>query len=219
MLSEANACWGCANFIHGNNVTMHSVFLCDMPLFHTAGLYAATRVPLQAGGCVLISKGFDAQKTLQRLQEPALGVTHYFSVPQMAARIWNEPGFDPQRLRKLTGWAIGGAPNPKSLTERFVRAGIRITEGFGMSETGSNFGMPTHDIEILRQKAGSCGLPFMTIEPKILDEEGREVPTGHVGELWLRGPCIASGYWNQPEATAKAFPRRLVYHRRCGDER
>jgi len=205
MLSEANACWGCVNFIYGNNVTMHSVFLCDMPLFHTAGLFAATRVPLQAGGCVLISKGFDAQKTLQRLVDTELGVTHYFSVPQMAARLWNEPGFDPQRLRKLIGWAIGGAPNPKAQTDRFVQAGIRIAEGFGMSETGSNFGMPTHDLEVLRRKAGSCGLPFMTIESKILDEDGREVPSGQVGELWLRGPSIASGYWNQPETTANAF--------------
>ena len=205
MLSEANAFWGCINFIFGNHVTMHSVFLCDMPLFHTAGLYAASRVPLQAGGCVLISKGFDAHKTLQRLCDPALGVTHYFSVPQMAARLWNEPGFDPQRLRKLVGWAIGGAPNPKAQTERFVRAGIKITEGFGMSETGSNFGMPTHDIELLCKKAGSCGVPFMTVEPKIVDDEGREVQAGTVGELWLRGPCITSGYWNQPETTAKAF--------------
>jgi fatty-acyl-CoA synthase len=205
MLSEANAFWGCTNFISGNDVTMHSVFLCDMPLFHTAGLYAAARVPIQAGGCVLISKGFDAQKTLRRLCDPALGVTHYFSVPQMAARLWNEPGFDPERLRKLVGWAIGGAPNPKAQTERFVRAGIKITEGFGMSETGSNFGMPTHDIELLCQKAGSCGLPFMTVEPKIVDEEGDEVQAGEVGELWLRGPCIASGYWNQPKTTAGAF--------------
>lgn len=205
MLSEANAFWGCSNFIFGNEVTMHSVFLCDMPLFHTAGLYAAARVPIQAGGCVLISKGFDTQKTLQRLGDPALGVTHYFSVPQMAARLWNEPGFDPERLRKLVGWAIGGAPNPKGQTERFVRAGIRITEGFGMSETGSNFGMPTHDIELLCQKAGSCGLPYMTVEPKIVDDEGHEVQVREVGELWLRGPCIASGYWNQPETSAKAF--------------
>jgi hypothetical protein len=57
MLSEANSFWGCANFIYGNDVTMHSTFLCDMPLFHTAGLFAASRVPIQAGGCVLISKG------------------------------------------------------------------------------------------------------------------------------------------------------------------
>ena len=205
MLSEANSFWGCANFIFGNDVTMHSVFLCDMPLFHTAGLYAATKVPIQAGGCVLISKGFDPQITLQRLSSPALKVTHYFSVPQMAAKIWNQPGFKPEMLHGLVGWAIGGAPNPKAQTQRFVDAGIKITEGFGMSETGSNFGMPTHDLSTLVSKAGSCGLPFMTVETRIVDELGHEVARGQVGELWLRGPCVASGYWNQPEATAHAF--------------
>ena len=205
MLSEENAFWGCANFIYGNDVTMHSVFLCDMPLFHTAGLYAATRVPIQAGGCVLISRGFDPQQTLWRLADPALKVTHYFSVPQMAATLWNQPGFKPEMLHGLVGWAIGGAPNPKAQTERFVNAGIKITEGFGMSETGSNFGMPTHDSALLKRKAGSCGLPFMTVEAKIVDDEGKEVPAGRTGELWLRGPCITSGYWNQPETTAKAF--------------
>ncbi len=205
MLSEANSFWGCANFIFGNDVSMHSVFLCDMPLFHTAGLYAATRVPIQAGGCVLISKGFDPQTTLQRLSDPELKVTHYFSVPQMAAKIWNQPGFRPEMLHGLVGWAIGGAPNPKAQTQRFVNAGVKITEGFGMSETGSNFGMPTHDLQTLCTKAGSCGLPFMTIEAKLIDDQGLEVPQGQVGELWLRGPCISSGYWNQPETTAKAF--------------
>jgi fatty-acyl-CoA synthase len=206
MLSEENSFWGCANFIYGNDVTMRSVFLCDMPLFHTAGLYAATRVPIQAGACVLISKGFDPQKTLERLSDPALKVTHYFSVPQMAATLGNQPSFKPESLLGLVGWAIGGAPNPKAQTERFVRAGIKMTEGFGMSETGSNFGMPTDDIETLVSKAGSCGLPFMTVEPKIVDEDGHEVATGEMGELWLRGPCVALGYWNQPELTAKAFP-------------
>lgn len=205
MLSEENGFWGCANFIYGNDVTMHSVFLCDMPLFHTAGLYAATRVPIQAGGCVLISRGFDPEQTLSRLADPALKVTHYFSVPQMAARLWNQPGFKPKMLHGLVGWAIGGAPNPKSQTERFVNAGIKITEGFGMSETGSNFGMPTHDRALLNRKAGSCGLPFMTVEARIVDDDGTEVPAGRTGELWLRGPCITSGYWNQPETTAKAF--------------
>ena len=205
MLSEQNSFWGCTNFMLGNDVTARSVFLCDMPLFHTAGLFAATRVPIQAGGCVLISQGFEPQKTLARLTDPTLGVTHYFSVPQMAARIWNQPGFSPERLHGLVGWAIGGAPNPKALTQRFVDAGIRITEGFGMSETGSNFGMPTHDLDVLRNKAGSCGLPFMTIEPRIVDDAGRDVPAGQVGELWLRGPCITSGYWNQPETTSRAF--------------
>jgi fatty-acyl-CoA synthase len=79
MVSEENATWGNLNFILGNDVGTGSVFLCDMPLFHTAGLYAATRVPLCAGGAVWISKGFDAAKTLSRIADPMLGITHYFS--------------------------------------------------------------------------------------------------------------------------------------------
>jgi fatty-acyl-CoA synthase len=47
-----------------------------------------------------------------------------------------------------------------------------------MSETGSNFGMPTHDLDLLRRKAGSCGLPFMTMETRIADEEGTSCPPG-----------------------------------------
>jgi fatty-acyl-CoA synthase len=205
MLSDANAFWGCTNFIGGNDVSSASVFLCDMPLFHTAGLFAATRVPLQAGARVLISRGFDPDKTLARLSDPQLGVTHYFSVPQMAATIWNRPGFDPARLGSLVSWTLGGAPAPRAQTERFARAGVPILEGFGMTETGSNFGMPPHDLARVLAKAGSCGLPFLAIEARIVDEDGNELPPGETGELWLRGPSVSSGYWQQPETTAQAF--------------
>ncbi len=205
MLSEANSFWGCTNFIHGNDVTMRSAFLCDMPLFHTAGLYAAARVPIQAGATLLISKGFDPVNTLGRMTDPALGVTHYFSVPQMAATLWNQPGFDATKLSRIVSWAIGGAPNPKAQSERFVTAGVRISEGFGMSETGSNFAMPAHDPATLLRKAGSCGLPLLTVQTKIIDDDGVEVPTGERGELLVRGPSVGMGYWNQPELTAKAF--------------
>lgn len=204
-LSEKNAFWGCANFAYANDVYTSSVFLCDMPLFHTAGLFAASRVPLQAGGSVLVSKGFDAPLTLARLMDESLNVSHYFSVPQMAAWLWNEPTFDAERLQKLVCWAIGGAPNPKANAERFINAGIRIADGFGMSETCSAFGMPPQDLDLLREKSGSCGPAFLSLEAKIVDDEGEALPAGEIGELWLRGPSIAEGYWNQPEATAHAF--------------
>ena len=205
MLSEENIFWGCANFIYANDVSTRSVFLCDMPLFHTAGLFAAARVPIQAGASVLVSKGFDAPTTLARLMDPDLNVSHYFSVPQMAAWLWNEPGFDAEQLRKLACWAIGGAPNPRAVSERFFRAGIRIADGFGMSEIGSGFGMPPSDLETLQKKAGSCGPAFMSLEARIVDDNGNDLPTGDIGELWLRGPSVSRGYWNQPEATEAAY--------------
>jgi fatty-acyl-CoA synthase len=205
MLSEQNNFWGCTNLIHGNAVNPSSTFLCDMPLFHTAGLMAAARTPLLAGGAVLISEGFDPELTLQRMSDPDLGVTHYFSVPQMAATLWQQPGFDASKLQKIVAWAIGGAPNPKAQTERFLSAGVRISEGFGMSETGSNFALPPFELPEMLRKAGSCGLPLMTIRAKIVDDDGNEVGAGEQGELLISGPSVAMGYWQQPELTAKTF--------------
>jgi fatty-acyl-CoA synthase len=205
MMSEANVFWGNINFILGNNVGTASTFLCDMPLFHTAGLFACARVPLTAGGAVWISRGFDAAKTLERIAEPAYAITHYFSVPQMAQMLWNQPDFDPAMMRGLQVYATGGAPNPPAQIDRFARAGINMSEGFGMSETGSNFGMPVADKAQLIAKAGSCGLPYISIQTRIVDDEGHDVARGETGELWLRGPSITKGYWNKPDVTAKAF--------------
>jgi fatty-acyl-CoA synthase len=211
MLSEYNNFWGCTNLIHGNAVTTSSTFLCDMPLFHTAGLMAAMRTPLLAGGAVLISEGFDPELTLQRMMDENLGVTHYFSVPQMAATLWQRPEFDADKLQKIVAWAIGGAPNPKAQSERYIGAGVRISEGFGMSETGSNFAIPPFELDLMMAKAGSCGLPLMTIQAKIVDDNGDEVPVGEQGELLVSGPSVAIGYWNQPELTAKAFADGWFY--------
>ena len=205
ILTESNAFFGCINFVLGNRVGRNSAFLCDMPLFHTAGLFAAARVPLLGGGSVLISKGFDAEKTLARLGDPALAITHYFSVPQMAQRLWQEPGFDPAKLRHLEYWATGGAPNPAAQIERFVRAGIPMSNGFGMSETGSNYGMPMDDPDLVVAKGGTCGLPYAFVETRIVDEEGNALPAGETGELWLAGPSVTPGYWNRPEENERAF--------------
>jgi fatty-acyl-CoA synthase len=204
-ISEANAFWGPTNFIHGSLVAHDSVFLCDMPMFHTAGLFAAVRVPILCGGTVWISAGFDPVKTIARIADRELGITHYFSVPQMATTLWQHPNFTPEKFHGLRLYVTGGAPNPKAQVERFARAGIRFSDGFGMSETGSNFAMPVLDVERLIEKAGSCGLPLIAVQARIVDEDGNDVPQGETGELWVRGPSVTRGYWNQPELTAKAF--------------
>jgi fatty-acyl-CoA synthase len=116
MLSEENNFWGCTNLIHGNAVNPSSTFLCDMPLFHTAGLSAATRTPLLAGGTVLISEGFDPELTLARMSDPALGVTHYFSVPQSFRRSLPGPSAaHPTRRRKASGSSVPASAFRKGL--------------------------------------------------------------------------------------------------------
>lgn len=205
IVTEANAFWGNTNFGHGNLVSSESVFLCDMPMFHTAGLFAAVRAPILFGGTVWISAGFDPARTIARIADPELGITHYFSVPQMATTLWQHADFTPEKFSRLTLYATGGAPNPQAQVERFARVGIRFSDGFGMSETGSNFAMPVGDIERLVTKAGSCGLPFLSVQTRIVDEHGIDTIPGEPGELWLKGPSITPGYWNRPDQTAQAF--------------
>jgi fatty-acyl-CoA synthase len=205
IVTEGNAFWGNTNFNLGNAVSAASVFLCDMPLFHTAGLFAAVRAPLLAGAAVWISAVFDPVKTIARIADCSLGITHYFSVPQMAATLWQHPDFAAEKFQRLVVYATGGAPNPRAQVERFVRAGIPMSDGFGMSETGSNFAMPIGDPDLLVAKAGSCGLPLLAVQMQITGADGTALPPGETGELWLRGPSVATGYWNQPVLTAQAF--------------
>jgi fatty-acyl-CoA synthase len=205
IVSEANAYWGNANFALGSMVSRDSVFLCDMPMFHTAGLFAVVRVALWAGAVVWISAGFDPPKTIARIADAAMGITHYFSVPQMATTLWQHADFAPEKFSRLVMYATGGAPNPRAQVERFARAGIRFSDGFGMSETGSNFGMPAQDIATIITKAGSCGLPFHAIQTRIVDDKGDDVTRGETGELWVKGPSVTPGYWNKPALTAAAF--------------
>ncbi len=204
-ISEINAYWGQVAFNSGSQVVDGRVFLCDMPLFHTAGLLLSARGPLQMGGAVLISRGFDPRTTLDRLTDPELAITHYFSVPQMASRIWDLPEFDPAKLERLLVWSTGGAPISKSLVERFIRAGIPLSHGFGMTETGSVSGNSVINRDVLLAKLGSSGALFSGVEAQIVDNSGAPMPTNEVGELWLRGPGVTRGYWRKPQTTARAF--------------
>ncbi len=205
MLSERQSLYGLMNFVAANRVTYESVFLCDMPMFHVAGLYSCSRTVLLMGGCVLISEGFDAGKTLARLREPQLGVTHYFCVVQMAQMMRAHAEFSPAGLTKLVALCTGGAPNPRAHIEQWLDDGVAMIDGFGMTEIGSTMSMPLGDSELIRAKAGSVGLPLLSVQARIVDMQERDVPDGEAGELWIRGPNVTAGYWSKPGEEAVTF--------------
>jgi len=200
-----NAFSGALNLALGTNCSPEAVFLCDMPMFHTAGLFAAARVPLLAGGSVLISQKFDAPVTYERLADPALRISHYFCVTQMAMMMRQLPGFDGRRLSRLTALITGGAPNPEAHILRWLDDGVMMVNGWGMSEICSALAQPVGDIERIRSHPSAVGLPHLTVEMKLVDAEGNEVPSGVAGEIWTRGSNVTPGYWRRPELNATAF--------------
>ncbi|WP_246682246.1 AMP-binding protein [Mesorhizobium sp. B3-2-1] len=204
VVTERNALATAVNFGVLGRVGNASVFLCDAPMFHVIGLITSLRPPLLQGGTVLISPGFDAGVTNRRLADPGLGITHYFCVPQMARMLREHPDFAPARWTSLTAIFTGGAPNPAIDIDWWLAQGVRMVDGFGMTEAGTVLGMPV-EAERIARKAGSAGLPAPTIGLRFVDDDGRDVAAGEPGEIWLSGPSITPGYWNRPEETARAF--------------
>lgn len=205
IVTQMNAFAGGLNLCLGTQVTPASVFLCEMPLFHTAGLMAAARAPLLMGATVLVSQKFDAEVTYSRLADEALGITHYFSVTQMAMMMRQIPGFDGRKLSRLTAYVTGGAPNPEAHVKRWLDDGVPMLNGWGMSENSSCLAMPLGDFDRIRAKAHTVGVPHLTVEIRIVDPQGNEVPRGTVGELWTRGLNTTPGYWERPELNEKSF--------------
>ena len=205
MVSERNALASNINFAFSTRLSASSVMMCDMPLFHVAGLMAGARAPLLMGGTLLLSPKFDPELALGRLSDPKLGITHTFYVPQMTQPLREHPAYAKADLSRLVCLVTGGAPNPAANVQRWLDDGVIMADGFGMSETGSAFNMPIDDPERIRRKVGSSGLPLISLRYRLVKPDGSATAPGEVGELRLKGPSVTSGYWNQPEATAAAF--------------
>lgn len=192
------------NFNVLGEVDTGAVFLCDSPMFHVIGIVTQIWPPMLRGGVFVVSPGFDPVLTNERLGDPDYGVTHYFCVPQMAEALRHAPNFAPDRWTRLKALFTGGAPNPAHHIRWWLDHGVRMVDGYGMTETGTTLGMPLVD-EMLREKAGSVGLCGPLTSVSIVDENDTEVPDGTEGEILIFGLNVTPGYWNRPEERTKAF--------------
>jgi fatty-acyl-CoA synthase len=204
LLSERNIWETALNFSTLGRVTHESAVLCDSPMFHIIGLVTTVRSALMRGARFIVSDGFLPERTLARLADPALGVTHYFCVPQMAAAMRASPEFEPHKLRGLTGIFSGGAPHSAHAIRSWTSEGIAMADGFGMSEAGTVSCMPL-ELERIDSHAGSVGIVPPGLKVRILDERGHECGPGEAGEVLLRGANVTSGYWRQAGETRSAF--------------
>jgi fatty-acyl-CoA synthase len=204
LLSERNLMTSGLNFIAVGSVGPDSAFLCDAPMFHVLGLVSNIRPPLILGGTMVMSPGFNPPETMARFANPDLGITHYFCVPQMAEMMRNHEAFDTEKFRGLAALFTGGAPHPAGKIREWLADGIAIGNGYGMTETGAAMGMPL-DLELEAEKIESSGLPGPYMEIGIASGDGTLLPTGEVGEIWMRGPGVTTGYWQRREANAESF--------------
>jgi long-chain acyl-CoA synthetase len=175
-------------------------FLAALPLFHVFGMTVTQNICLAVGGCmVLVPDPRNIQMLLSVIRKKQPTVVSL--VPVLVQKLLehcNEKDFEAARF-----CLCGGAALSYELLKKFKeRTGQLITEGYGLSEAS-----PVTHCNIARGLSvkHSIGLPIANTEAKIVDEAGQEVPLGGVGELWVRGPQVMQGYWNNPEETAKVM--------------
>jgi acyl-CoA synthetase (AMP-forming)/AMP-acid ligase II/thioesterase domain-containing protein/acyl carrier protein len=176
--------------------------LSMMPLFHAQGLISAV-IQLLNGGGVICTAGFDARSFPGWLEE--LRPTWYTAGPALHKAILPTVQNQP-RLRERVALRFVrsiGAALPQDLMAALESAlGVPVLEGYGMTETGLvSSNMPFES----GRRCGSVGRGGGGVEIGIMDESGALVPPAREGEIVVRGAAVAQSYYNDAEASAKAF--------------
>ncbi len=142
-------------------------------------------------------------------------VTHLKVVPALLIRLINDPSaqdFDLSSLKVIQSGGQRMQPEVRQKTRALI-PGVFVQENFGMSEGTLMFVRSSDPEEV---KLETCGRPVSPDdEVKLLDDEGREVPDGEVGEFTVRGPYTLRGYFGVPEYNARQFTPDGFY--RSGD--
>ncbi len=117
----------------------------------------------------------------------------------------NHPTFSSLDFSHLKLALGGGMPVQETVAQKWQEVtGVPLLEAYGLTETSP--GVSINPLN-LAQYNGTVGLPLPSTEISLRNEEGGEMPVGEAGELWVRGPQVMEGYWNQPEATAKVLDK------------
>lgn len=175
--------------------------LQTFPYFHVgglSGLYLHTMV----GAKVILMYKWDAGKALELAVRER--VTSLVLVPTLLRELLGHPQAD--AMTSLLSIAAGGAPVPPDLIGRVgARFGGKVApaNAYGMTETTS--AVVSASAALYFEHPDSVGLPAPGASLRVVDADGYDLPPGQVGELWVYGPNVVRGYWNDPEGTAAAF--------------
>ncbi len=201
MLTHGNLLWNNINAGLAFDISVDDVTLVCAPLFHIGGLNVTPLIAFMKGAEVVLMRSFEPGGVLALIPEHR--VTTMFGVPAMFLFMSQHPGFATADLSSMRFLLCGGAPVPEALIRLYGARGLRFAQGYGLTETAPFVTLVPIDRAL--EKVGSAGLPPFFTDVRLVDGEGRDVPTGERGEVIVRGPNVMKGYWNRPEATAEAI--------------
>ena len=185
---------------HGRNQEPSDITFGVLPFFHIFGLNVALGLSLYAGSSLLLVERFDPMTALGSIE--AHGVTIVTGPPTMWAAWASLPEAPPHALDSVRIAGSGAAKLPIEVAETVSRRfGCDIREGYGLTEASPIVTSATGSDAPL----GSIGVPLPGLEMRLVDADGGDVLIGDAGEIWVRGPNVFAGYWEDEEATRAAI--------------
>ena len=200
ILTDANLQANIEQVVEWVKFSRHDSMLGVLPQFHTFGLTALTLLPLCLGCQVVYTAKFMPKKILElaRHHRP----TVFIGIPSMYNALRLAKSATPDDFSSLRFAVAGGEPLPDAVSDGFHDVfGVRICEGYGMTETApvANMCLP-HEY-----RPHSVGRAVPRLEQRIVAEDGSICPPGVDGEVRMRGPNVMPGYFKRPDETAAAF--------------
>ncbi|MDI1302025.1 MAG: AMP-binding protein [bacterium] len=181
-----------SGFEPGNEVT-----IAPLPLYHIFAFTVCCLRTMEMGGhTVLITNPRDMPAFVKELSQWKF--TEFAGLNTLFVGLMNTPGFKDLDFSSLKRVVAGGmAMQVKVAQDWEEMTGVRICEGFGMTETSPVATMnPLSAVRI-----GTIGMPVPNTLIKVIDDDGNTLPLGEAGEICVKGPQVMKGYWQRQEAT------------------
>jgi long-chain acyl-CoA synthetase len=162
----------------------------------------ALGLTLATGGALVLEERFDASASLALVGD--LGVTSLVGAPTMFAA-WADlaEGNGADSMRAVRRAISGAAALPADVAARFeARYGIPLWQGYGLTEASPAV---STSLGTGRNRPGSVGRPLPGVDVRIVDEAGADALAGDPGEIWVHGPNVFAGYWQDPASSAEVL--------------
>jgi fatty-acyl-CoA synthase len=178
-------------------------YLASSPISHAAGFLLIPT--FLNGGKVYLTAGFDPDQVLDLVEKER--VNTLFLVPTMIYVLMDHPRTRQADLSSIESIIYASAPmSPTRLKEALELFGPVMMQCYGQTECIHLTMLRKEEHRLDKpERLASCGRPPAGIRMALLDEQGREVPRGEIGEVCIRGHAIMRGYWNRPEQTEEAL--------------
>lgn len=202
MLSHFNLLSCIYQVVQVHEVSANDVMINQLPFFHIYGMTVLMGTAITTGATQVLASRFRPVEEFLSLFEtyrPSL----FFTVPLIVQEFCNHPKVPTMDWSRLRYVNAGGAILSPEIQEKFMRiTGVPVMVGYGLTESSPT----THVTPIGRIKNGSIGVPLSLTEDKIVDPEtGLSLRPREIGELWVKGPQVMKGYYNDPAATAQTL--------------